>query len=95
MTRGAAIALAAALAATMLGCEESGNGVYVGQHDSEADRRFMTEDDWDHFEFVVDRETGVTYVLVERGFGKSARMGIAPLLNSDGTPVVDIEKTDR
>lgn len=94
MTRGVAIAVAVALAATMLGCD-GGNGVYVGQHDSDADMRFVTENAEDHFEFVVDRETGVTYVLVERGSGNSVGIGMAPLLNRDGTPVVDMGKTDR
>ena len=88
------IGVAIALATTMLGCK-GGNGVYVGQHDSEADTRFMTENARDHFEFVVDRDTGVTYVLVVRSSGNSARMGMSPLLNSDGTPIVDMEKTDR
>ena len=34
--------------------------------------------------FVVDRETGVTYLIIRNTFGS----GITPLLNSDGKPVI-------
>ncbi len=33
---------------------------------------------------VVDRETGVTYLIIRNTFGS----GITPLLNSDGKPVI-------
>lgn len=33
---------------------------------------------------VVDRETGVTYLIIRNTFGS----GITPLLNADGTPVI-------
>ena len=33
---------------------------------------------------VVDRETGVTYLIIRNTFGS----GITPLLNADGKPVI-------
>ncbi len=32
----------------------------------------------------VDRETGVTYLLIKTGYGA----GVTPLLNADGRPVI-------
>lgn len=35
-------------------------------------------------QLLVDKETGVTYLLWKSGYGSS----ITPLLNADGTPVI-------
>ena len=35
-------------------------------------------------QILVDKETGVTYLLWKSGYGA----GITPLLNPDGTPVI-------
>jgi len=36
---------------------------------------------------IVDKETGVNYLFVQRGYGG----GITPLLDSDGKPIVTKE----
>ena len=38
-----------------------------------------------NFQLIVDTHTGVTYLF----YHASNRVGITPLLNSDGTPVID------
>lgn len=35
-------------------------------------------------QILVDKETGVNYLLVKSGYG----LGITPLLNKDGKPVI-------
>ena len=35
-------------------------------------------------DIIVDRETGVHYLLVHSGYG----IAVTPLLNADGTPIV-------
>ena len=37
---------------------------------------------------VVDRETGVNYLFVHRGYGG----GLTPLLDSDGKPIITKDK---
>ena len=40
------------------------------------------------FNIVVDRETGVNYLIYSEGMGNSSRGGITVLVNADGSPVV-------
>lgn len=35
-------------------------------------------------QLIVDKETGVTYLVVNSGYGE----GITPLLNADGKPII-------
>lgn len=43
-------------------------------------------------EIWVDKETGVNYLIINRGYG----MGLTPLLDKDGKPVItDVNDLDR
>ncbi len=84
----------AAIALALCGCS-GGNGIEVEGINEKANGRFAYErisSDpnglWS-FGYVIDTETGVTYLVYKDGFGKNATGGITPLLNRDGTPTID------
>lgn len=52
------------------------------------DARFSNLPDSTYTRTVTDNETGVQYLMVKSGFGRFATMGITPLLNPDGTPML-------
>lgn len=87
--------MASVFAALLLtGCTE-GNGIEVEGLNSHADGRFAYEQvvapDSSEYEFgyVVDTETGVTYLVMRQGRGKSSWGGITSLLDSDGKPIIN------
>lgn len=48
-------------------------------------KRFVkTYSDHGTYTIIVDRETGVNYLLIQRGYAAT----VTPLLNRDGTPVI-------
>jgi len=90
------IAVVAVVCALLCGCYADGNGIQMSGLNERADGRFAYEtfpitkdyDDW-QFGYVVDTETGVTYMVFTSNRGKNSIGGITPLLNRDGTPVID------
>ena len=90
------IAVVAVVCALLCGCYADGNGIQMSGLNERADGRFAYEtfpitkdyDDW-QFGYVVDIETGVTYMVFTSNRGKNSIGGITPLLNRDGTPVID------
>lgn len=92
-SRIAALAVSACLA--ICGCAK-GNGIETSGLNDRADGRFEYEEfrtvDTNHgwlFGYVVDSKTGVTYLVFDDNHGTCAVGGITPLLNRDGTPVID------
>ena len=89
------IAVVAVVCALLCGCEKS-NGIETGGLNERADGRFAYEKlntlntacGW-VFGYVVDTETGVTYLVFDDNNGDTSIGGITPLLNCDGTPVID------
>jgi len=89
------MAVAAMVACALLcGCVD-GNGIETDGLNERADGRFAYENlrggggyAW-RFGYVVDTETGVTYLTFDSRDGKNSIGGITPLLNRDGTPVID------
>lgn len=53
-----------------------------------AAERFQNTNPAETYRIIVDRKTGVNYIVYEAGFGRSARIGITPLISSDANPVV-------
>lgn len=82
-----------AVCVALCGCWSS-NGIQKDGLNARADNRFEYEslasgaDKW-LFGYVVDSQTGVTYLVFEDYEGKNSIGGITPLLNRDGTPVID------
>ena len=88
-------AIVAVTCALLCGCEK-GNGIETSGLNDRADGRFEYEEfrtpDTSHgwlFGYVVDSETGVTYLVFNNNHGRCSVGGITPLLNRDGTPVID------
>jgi len=80
------------IALALTGCEQ-GNGIYNDELYNKAAERFEYceppfGDCWS-FGYVVDTATGVTYLVFDDNGGNSSIGGITPLLNRDGTPVID------
>lgn len=80
--------------ALLCGCGQ-GNGIQTSGLNERADGRFAYEPigatvgyGW-RFGYVVDTETGVTYLVFNSNRPKNSIGGITPLLNRDGTPVID------
>lgn len=89
--------VAVALCMTLCGCYYAeSNGVQMSGLNERADGRFAYEtftptldyDEWS-FGYVVDTETGVTYIVFDNNNGKNSVGGITPLLRQDGTPTID------
>jgi hypothetical protein len=89
------MAVVATIACALLcGCGQ-GNGIETSGLNERADGRFAYENlhvgagyAW-RFGYVVDTETGVTYLVFDNNRPKNSIGGITPLLNRDGTPVID------
>ena len=88
---------AMALCTLLCGCYADGNGIKVDGLNERANDRFAYEtflptkesDEW-QFGYVIDTETGVTYLVYTTNEGRRNGVGgITPLLNRDGTPVID------
>lgn len=85
-----------ALCVTLCGCYAEGNGIKVNGLNGRANDRFAYEtflptkesDEW-QFGYVIDTETGVTYIVFDNNNGKNSVGGITPLLKQDGTPTID------
>lgn len=60
----------------LAGCEGANPNIEVSQDDM-------------HIEFWTDKETGVQYVIYDRGAGYAGMGGITPRLNADGTLYTD------
>ena len=50
--------------------------------------RFEGARDDEDVRIVVDKETGVNYVLYFTGFAQSGKVGMTALLDADGNPVI-------
>lgn len=92
------IASALMVSLSVCGCAQGGNGVETEGLNEKANNRFVYEQldglsDYSRwcFGYVVDTETGVTYLVFSNNRGKRSIGGITPLLNRDGTPVIDDE----
>jgi len=85
--RKAAIATLA-LALALCGCTSGEKGVQrtEGSPKPELSQRFLCDRAY-AFETVVDSKTGVTYLVVRNG----DNIGITPLLNRNGYPVISEE----
>ena len=91
------IAVVAVVCALLCGCYADGNGIQMSGLNERADGRFAYEaflptkeyDEW-QFGYVIDTETGVAYLVYTTDEGRKGSVGgITPLLNRDGTPVID------
>ena len=88
------VAVVAALCVALAGCSSGGNGVRVDGLNRRADGRFEYEYvsgvlGTYSFGYVVDTETGVTYLVYRDGAGKNGVGGITVLLDGDGKPTID------
>ena len=86
------LAICALVALALTGCDK-GNGIINEELNNKAAERFEYSPSpgdigWT-FGYVVDTETGVTYLVFNDNGGRSSVGGITPLLNRDGTPVID------
>ena len=80
-------------AVALSGCVR-GNGIKVDGLNQGMGGRFeygtiITDTDNASFGKVVDTETGVTYLVIRGDYGECSWGGITPLLNRDGSPVID------
>lgn len=90
------LAVVAFVCALLCGCYAEGNGIQTSGLNERADGRFAYEafrpteyyDEW-QFGYVIDTETGVTYLVFASNEGKNSIGGITPLLRQDGTLVID------
>lgn len=88
---------AMALCTLLCGCYADGNGIKVDGLNERANGRFAYDtflptkecDEW-QFGYVIDTETGVTYLVYTTDEGSKYGVGgITPLLRQDGTPTID------
>jgi len=95
--------VAVALCVTLCGCYAESNGIYTSGMNERASDRFAYEafkpannsDDW-QFGYVIDTETGVTYLVYTTDEGRKDSVGgITPLLRQDGTPIIDDRYAQR
>lgn len=80
-------------AVALSGCVE-GNGIKVSGLNQGMGDRFEYEmlicsEGEATFGKVIDTETGITYLVMRSGHDKYSWGGITPLLNRDGSPVID------
>lgn len=82
-----------ALALALCGCTSGENGVQRTEDSPKPNlsQRFLCEDSTYRFETVVDKQTGVTYLIWKDGSGKYSKGGITVLLNRNGYPVISEE----
>lgn len=88
-----AVIVTVALALALCGCTSGENGVQRTEDSTkpELSQRFLCEDGTYRFETVVDRETGVTYLIWKDGTTKTSKGGITVLLNKNGYPITSEE----
>ena len=82
---------ALAIALALCGCE--GNAVVREKHSPKQDmsQRFLCDKDSYRFSTVVDRQTGVTYLIWTDALNSDKTSGITVLLNRNGYPVISEE----
>ena len=82
-----------ALALALCGCTSGENGVQRTEDSPKPDvsQRFLCDDGTYRFETVVDKQTGVTYLIWRDGSGNSSKGGITVLLNRNGYPIISEE----
>ena len=82
-----------ALALALCGCTSGENGVQRTEDSPKPNlsQRFLCEDSTYTFETVVDKQTGVTYLILKDGTTKTSKGGITVLLNRNGYPVISEE----
>ena len=85
-----------ALALALCGCTSGENGVQRTEDSPKPNlsQRFLCEDSTYTFETVVDKQTGVTYLVWKGGSGNGRIGGITVLLNRNGYPVISEEVTE-
>lgn len=85
-----------ALALALCGCTSGENGVQrtEGSPKPNLSQRFLCEDSTYTFETVVDKQTGVTYLIWKDGTTKTSKGGITVLLNKNGYPIIGEEVTE-
>lgn len=97
------LAVVAVVCALLCGCYSESNGIYMSGMNERASDRFAyeafkpanTSDDW-QFGYVIDTETGVTYLVYSTDEGRKDSVGgITPLLHQDGTPIIDDRYAQR
>lgn len=86
-----AIALAIAACLLLCGCE--GNGV---SREEDAPKpnvggRFLCDKESYRFSTVVDRQTGVTYLIWTDAYNSGKTSGITVLVDRDGKPIISEE----
>ena len=88
-----AVIVTVALALALCGCTNGENGVQRTEDSPKPNlsQRFLCEDGTYTFETVVDKQTGVTYLIWRDGSGKSSKGGITVLLNKNGYPIISEE----
>lgn len=86
-----AVIVMVALALALCGCE--GNAV-VREEDSpkpETNERFLCDKDSYRFSTVIDRQTGVTYLIWTDTYNAEKTSGITALVDRDGKPIISEE----
>ena len=86
-------AIALTIAACLLLCGCSGNAV-VREEDSpkpETNERFLCDKESYMFSTVVDRQTGVTYLIWTDAYNSGKTSGITALVDRDGKPIISEE----
>lgn len=86
-----ALAATVALALALCGC--TGNAV-VREEDSpkpETNERFLCDKDSYRFSTVVDRQTGVTYLIWTDAYNSDKTSGITVLVDREGKPIISEE----
>ena len=88
-----AVIVTVALALALCGCTSGENGVQRAEDSPKPNlsQRFLCDDSTYRFETVVDKQTGVTYLIWIDGTGKSSKGGITVLLNRNGYPIISEE----
>ena len=86
-------AIALTIAACLLLCGCSGNGIRREQDvpKPSVGGRFLCDAESYRFETVVDSQTGVTYLVWEKPQGNASRGGITVLLDRNGKPIISEE----
>lgn len=74
----------------LCGCTSGEKGVLRAEDSPKPDvsKRFICDDGTYRYETIVDKQTGVTYLVVRNG----DNIGITPLLNRNGYPIITSEE---
>lgn len=86
-------AIALTIAACLLLCGCSGNGVSREQDAPEPNvgGRFLCDKESYRFSTVVDMQTGVTYLIWTDTYNSGKTSGITALVDRDGKPIISEE----